>query len=312
MREEPNKLLLDRELYQELIQEPFAGKLSLLEELVNYGTNLVPRCFVSSSKKLPDVVITICLLKQAVTILDSIHVLAAKCATTPCFICLRSLLEVDIGLRWILKEETERRAILYFVWELRKQLHLTRSLKKGTPEHNFDQQLKKDSQFVPELSGVDKKLIDKQISQLKRKLASSECRSVNTEFDQKKKGLRDKKWYVLGGGDSIKRMAKQVRRASVYQHLYAPFSDIVHGQVLDEQVSFENGKVVFEPIRNPLGLDNVFEVTLCLAIDLYRTVLDHYRPSELANFDMKYTRQWQVRFMSEINVKQENGSYNIS
>ncbi len=51
MSEEPHKILLDRDLYSVIIREYFADTLSLLEELVNYGSNLIPRCYQSSEKK---------------------------------------------------------------------------------------------------------------------------------------------------------------------------------------------------------------------------------------------------------------------
>ena len=63
MKEEPHKAILDRDLYSAFIKENFSDSLELLEELVNYGSNLIPRCFESSDKKLKDIVIVINFLK---------------------------------------------------------------------------------------------------------------------------------------------------------------------------------------------------------------------------------------------------------
>ena len=78
MATEPHRILLDRDLYHVLIKEHFADSLGLLEELVNYGSNLIPRCFESGEKKLHDVVILLNFLKQGVSLLDSIHILSAR------------------------------------------------------------------------------------------------------------------------------------------------------------------------------------------------------------------------------------------
>jgi len=63
MKETPLKAILDRNLYSVLIKENFNDTLELLEEVVNYGTNLIPRCFESSGKEIKDIVIIICFFK---------------------------------------------------------------------------------------------------------------------------------------------------------------------------------------------------------------------------------------------------------
>ena len=87
MSSEPHKILLDRDLYAAFIREEFSDTTDLIEELVNYGSNLVPRCYVSSEQKLHDIVVIWNFLKQGVALLDGIHVLALKGSTTPCFLC---------------------------------------------------------------------------------------------------------------------------------------------------------------------------------------------------------------------------------
>jgi hypothetical protein len=47
----------------------------LLHNIVNYGSNLLPRCFVSSARKLEDVVALGILLRQCVAMLDSAEIL---------------------------------------------------------------------------------------------------------------------------------------------------------------------------------------------------------------------------------------------
>ena len=311
MPEEPHKILLDRDLYSVLIREYFSDSLSLLEEMVNYGSNLVPRCFVSSEKKISDVVIVLNFLKQGVSLLDSIHILAAKGSTIPCFISLRSLFEISVYLDWIFQKDTEKRGSLYFVWNIRKKLYWTLSVKKGTPEHEAHKMHMSDSSTGAELKGVDEKLIDAEIALLRSKLSAPECKLINQEFEKLKNGLKDREWYLPGGVNNFREMAKAVKREGQYKVFYSSFSTITHGLAFDEQVSFSEEKVFFEPIRNLTRIDEVFRHAFNFAMCIYRSALTHYRPAELEAFNKKYVNEWRQRFLLLKKVEYKNGTYTI-
>lgn len=312
MTEEPHKILLDRNLYSVIIREYFADTLSLLEELVNYGSNLIPRCYQSSEKKLHDIVILLNFLKQAVSLLDSIHILAEKGCTTPCYISLRSLFEIGVYLDWIFKAETEKRGSLYFVWDLRRRLYWALSLKKGTREYNAFQKHMQDAPSGLELEGVGDALIDDTIERLRKKLLTPECSIINDEFDLLKKGLRDREWYVPGGVNNLREMAVDVGKEGMYIVFYSPFSNVTHGLALSKQVRFQKKEVIFEPIRNLTQLDEIFGHAFNFSIGLYRKVLTYYRPGEIQNFNRKYNDEWKERFFSVKKIEYKNGTYTIT
>ena len=93
MPDEPHDAILDRTLFRVQIADSFAPQINLLEQLVNYGTNLLPRCFVSSDRGIPDTVAILGFLKHAVTSLDAIHILSKEGATLACFPHIRSFLK---------------------------------------------------------------------------------------------------------------------------------------------------------------------------------------------------------------------------
>jgi uncharacterized protein DUF5677 len=279
--------------------------------LVNYGSNLIPRCFESSEKKLHDTVIIVNFLKQAVALLDSIHILASKGSTVPCFICLRSLFEISTYIEWIFQKDTEKRGSLYFVWDLRRKLRWTLSIKRGTREYEAHKQHISDANVAVTPPGIDAKLVDAQIAQLNRKLSVPECASINQEFERIKNGLTDKEWYAPAGVKNFREMAKAVKREGEYKVLYSSFSAITHGLTLDQQISFSKGRVIFEPIRNITSLDLIFRHTLNFALRIYRSMLTHYRPGEVENFGKKYLTEWRQRFLSVKKVEYKGGTYTI-
>jgi len=121
MPDVPNPGILDRNLFKETIRQNFTPQLNLLEQLVNYGTNLIPRCFGSSDRKIPEAVVILSFLKHAVTSLDSIHILAAEGATLACFPHIRSIFEIELYIKWIFQNDYKNRASAYFVWNIRKK-----------------------------------------------------------------------------------------------------------------------------------------------------------------------------------------------
>jgi len=77
MPDEPYKYLLDRQTGPcEDLREHFQPVLTLLQELTNYGTNLIPRCLASvEDRKMKEFVVLNTLLHQVVTMLDGFEVL---------------------------------------------------------------------------------------------------------------------------------------------------------------------------------------------------------------------------------------------
>lgn len=308
MPTEPHRTLLDRNLYPALAKEHFGDSLGLLEELVNYGSNLVPRCFVSSQRELHDVVIILNFLKQGVALLDSIHLLAAQGATIPCFISLRSLFEVSVYLDWVFESETRKRGTLYFVWNLRRKLHWTLSVKQGTPEHEAHKLHMKDAAMGATVAAGEQ-LIDAEIDLLKKKLSAPECAAIDAEFERRRKGSMDREWYVPGGVSNFREMARTVKREGEYKVFYSYFSCVTHGLAFEKHASFSDGKVVFESIRNLAEMHTIFRNAFNLAISIFRRVLSHYRPGEVENFDRKYISEWRERFWAVKHVEYKNGTY---
>jgi hypothetical protein len=86
---------------------------------------------------------------------------------------------------------------------------------------------------------------------------------------------------------------------------------LTHGLAFDQQVRFSDKKVVFEPIRNLTGIDEIFRSTITFALSIYRSVLRHYRPDEENNFNRKYITEWRDRFLSIKKVEYKDGKYLI-
>jgi hypothetical protein len=85
MRENEYKELLDRQRHKDDVQRYFANQISVLTDIIDYGTWLIPRAYDSSPKKLEDVVLIGVLLKQVVGMIDALEILVSNGANICCF-----------------------------------------------------------------------------------------------------------------------------------------------------------------------------------------------------------------------------------
>lgn len=301
MIETAHKYILDREYSKRLANEQLEGSLSLMRELANYGSNLIPRCLTSSGKEVKDLVILGSLLKQFVAMVDGAEILLSEGAQHAACLQIRALFELHLYMVWILKEDTDRRARLYYVWNLRKRRYWNNSTISGTPEHtkfapHFAKHPKSKMASLP--PGIKKAIAD-EILEINALLASPPYRSLDAEFDKLKgKRLRDVPWHhPFGGVSSIKQMADCLGYSDQYDIGYDQLSGIAHSTAFFKQVVAKGERVTFEPIRDLAGVESHFRSIGNYCLQTYRMVLDHYRPGELEAFDRKYRDEWRNRFM---------------
>ena len=80
----PYKPLLDRDFHVSQVIEHFSRQLALMQDVVNYGSNLVLRCLTTSDRTLGDTIAITVFLKQIVASLDTILVLLSNACVLAC------------------------------------------------------------------------------------------------------------------------------------------------------------------------------------------------------------------------------------
>lgn len=299
MTSEPLRTLFDPERWIVQIKQDYTTGLKVVDDVVNYGTNLIGRCFESSAKSITDIVIIGYFVKQTVTLLDAIRVLIENACPKASIVQLRALIELTFYLEWILLEDTDHRAKLYFVWQERKQLHWAKVLRSGTVENEKHHAYMKDSpldKFTLE-SAPDR--LDGRIKMHEEMLGSTELRSTNEEFEKLRGDReRDVAWYVPGGVQSVRDMAAILRREWEYITIYSMYSQTVHSQSFETQVSVDDGKVVLEPIRDNKYVATVLSNSLSYAFGVQQDALKRYRPSEVNHYVEKYRNEWREGYLS--------------
>jgi hypothetical protein len=297
MKEKPYPEILDRHMVHVHLQEHFGGTFELAREIVDYGSNLIPRSFVSSDRHIHDIVIIGALLQHAVTMLDAVEILVSQGAVYAAFVQARSLFETRLYISWILQKDTVRRAHQYFVWHRRDELLWAKRAIPGTPEHT---KFRKACAGLLTNPNVEKDVQEAatQVEEITRILADVDFREINAEFDRLKKPDKDHDvhWYQPWGPNSLSDMASRLGLSGEYVVFYTLFSKATHCSGFRRHVNIEKNGLYFQPIRHPEGISTVLNISLSYAIDIYRMVLERYRSDELPAFSRKYQKEWQSRF----------------
>jgi hypothetical protein len=192
---EPNKLLLDRESSLKSANDYNFG-FNLINEILDYGTNILPKAFDNSPHDTEALCIIGVLFRQTLVHLDAIATLAK---TGNCFsanLQCRSLLEIYLTLAWLLKSDTSVKANHLLVANLRRRRQWQSIAIPGTPEatRHSDEA----SRF--QLDAQMRKQIEDEIRHIDKTLADPEYSKINTAFESNyQRNNYDKQWYEVYG-----------------------------------------------------------------------------------------------------------------
>ncbi|SRR5579884_1483978 len=298
------KGLLDRERVLSDVKEHLTPWLRLVEDLVNYGTNLVPRCMPSSDRKLKDMVLLPILLRQTVAMLDGIQVLLSNGAVQTANLQLRALLEAAIYVKWILAGDSERKANYYYVHNLRRRQKWALRTEAGpSGTSDFERTM---ANFGIHITDEMKAKAKKENQEIDRALGSKYA-AINKDFrDLRKKRHGEPPWYSPLGPKNLAEMARDVGWEPLYILVYSIASGLMRSSSYEEHVRIEPETVMLQPIRYLENFGSVFLFSVSIALDLYRRVLEEYRPGELTTFSRKYVEKWQKQYLNFVKIKYEN------
>lgn len=300
MTEKPYERLLHRELHTHDVKMHYGAQISLLIDVVNYGTNLVPAIFSTSKRTLGDMVVTTVLLKQLVMMLDSFQVLVAEACTEGSALQCRALFEASIYLEWILQSGKEEKALYYYVSNIRKERQWTQRAVPDDPEQKtFFKNL---GEFGDALENTKRKLAPQAVSRLKEInefLSREPYLTVSDNFDRcRGRRPHDPPWHEPLGKKSVRSLSEALGRLHEYEVFYSQTSEAVHGSRYATHVKIKEGRISIEPIRHLEGLKPLLNFAVSVALHTYRKTLEHYRPGQITEFYKRYGENWREAYLN--------------
>jgi hypothetical protein len=316
MEEKEYQALIDRATSIAQVQENFSGILGVLRDLVNYGSNLIPRCFVSSKRRLEDAIILGVLLRQAVAMFDAIEILVSNAAVYPCHLQTRAIFEASLYLEWILNADTEKRAKYFYVANVRQERVWAQRTQSGSSENlAYEKIMAPFGDVVPDATKRLGTQGQEYLKEIDRILAQSSFVVIDKDIEAyraKKKIHYDPPWYAPLGPRSVRQIAEAVKRLHEYELIYSESSEVMHSTSHKHHVRFSQGRIVFTPIRYLAGIDNVIRFSMATMLKIYKDVLKYYRPDETVNFGKKYIEDWQREFIGIRGVEYKDDDSNTT
>jgi len=301
--ERPLKTILDRDVSLGHINEHFIDQVHLLRELVNYGTNLIVRCFISSDRQLTDMIVLGNLLKQVVAMLDAVEILITNGAVHAAYLPARTLWEATLYMEWILKEDSDFRSKIYYVSNIRRHKQWQMRGIKGSDEYNsFYKKMGDIGATVEEIPPDVEKQLRRELKDIDRLLDGDEYKKINDRFNELKRGKRDAKWYKQSGVNNIWELASKLGREPEYEIFYRYGSEISHSSSYKKHMkiskSGDKQEISFIPIRHLEDVDQVLTFVISFTLVSYRKTLEFYRSGEVASFNRKYKSEWRDAFLN--------------
>jgi Family of unknown function (DUF5677) len=306
MPELPHPVLMNREQSAGIIAQHYKPQLELLTQMVNYSSNLMPRAFGSSGKKMVDLMVCFGFLKQFTSMLDASDVLLRAGSVHAAFVPLRVAFEASLYLEWLLVSDGEKKAVHYYVGEIRRE-RLWGLRAQNAPS---------ESDFLTAMGDVGADILAKRpellaegvkhVADTERILALPEFAATNADFEKFKKHsgrAYEPDWYKVLGKRSIRAIAKELERMPEYTVYYGQASQVTHSTSYKDQMTFtgkRTGKsgVSANPVRNLQDAHTAFNYGFTTAMHVFHRVLAYYRPAELLEFSRNYVREWRAAFVN--------------
>jgi hypothetical protein len=309
MPEQPYKALLNREEAIRNASEIYGAQLDVLVDMVNYGSNLIPRAFHSSAKGVTEVVVIGVLLKQIVAMLDAVAVLARQGISNAALLQARAAFEASLYVDWILSTDPDNRAKHYLVANLRGERQWAKQAIPGTTEHqDFVARFQSLSPDLPaSLSNLETDAKN-HLAEVNSLLARADFKTIDAAFEQRRKKSRkkyDPDWYKVLGKQSLRQIAEaeEVGRMPEYEIFYSRGSEVTHSGLYKDHIKFVHGGFHFKLIRHLSDSYDLLFFSMGIAIHTFGRIINTYRSGEAPALSKKYVEDWRHAYLSMPHVQ---------
>lgn len=277
----------------------YAEQLHLVEDLVNFGSSLMPRLIPGESKNPTDAILVFHLVREVIVQIDALQVLMANgCLPGSASVC-RSLVEKQHLCLWALSNDMEQKMQHLFVGGLRSSRARSKAALTGHKENDALGNLRSD------LAKTDlPKLAAQEVQKLDLRLKASDVAGIDAAFERL---LRQNKYeppwtmvYCLGRSQnahkgSARKIAEEIGKLAEYQVYYTDYSSGTHGQDILSSFAIRDGHIDVSNIRDGSDFVTALHLAINSAVELYKALLEHYLPSEVTAFCNKYITDWMPR-----------------
>ena len=200
-------------------------------------------------------------LRQMFDLSDGIYILVSHNSNDSAISVIRSLFEVEVGLEYLIQEDTENRNLQFLFFYNKKKEEELLSNKSGTESHKVRlEYFKKDKNVNEEM------LKDFENSQINEEDLIAIQKTLNYKGYKKFRkyyntpNVRKGYWFsLLNGPKTIRDLVAKVGMHSQYEVNYTLWSSISHGwDIVNRHLVFDETQAIVISKRNPRGfIENI-------------------------------------------------------
>jgi hypothetical protein len=281
-------------------------QLVAVRSLVDYGSHLIERALAAKPQGVGNVIANGVFLKQVVAMADAVEILLAEGSVYACHLPARGAFEASLYLDYLLEKDTERRALRFYVGDIREQLSWARKAIPGTSEakahelleHSIGMAIDRADRETTARLGLEERLTH---------LERPDLKSIDEEFSARRgKAKFDPPWYSLDGIQSVRSLANHLSRLAEYEAFYSRGSQVMHAGTYRDHLSVQKGgEVAFIPIRHVSDMSALLRSVFTVTLSSYNKVVKAYLSEEAEAVRELYVRKWRRPFldMPDINVE---------
>lgn len=294
----PIEKVLNRDLSRVSAKELIDRICPMLDEVINYGTNLYMRHAHSLTEMLSEEGVPLLIYLQILEMTDGAAELLRESCVIASVPVVRAAFESVLALEYIQQADSTDRAFAWIVGYVTEQLDAcNKVLGEGKAGQKLQAALASDT-----LAGdIDLSKIQpvaaKQKTKWEKELTRPELAVAVAQHAASKNPYPA--WYSLfGGPTNLRELAARVNREAQYNVLYGHFSSIAHGQNLHRFISASTSK---NPLVRILREASAFDHMGILAAGfaLRATYILSTKYSETEQYQKWYTSEIRQRFLPQ-------------
>ncbi len=255
----------------------------LLQELVNYSTNVLARCLDTAGAAIEHLA-AFSFYRHIIEMTDGVEVLISQSCAVPAIPLVRSSFEALLSIEYILEKDYELRSLSWLVDYARKGLAVCEMLDPSTQSGKDFQKALNEGEGTHSVSPPGQVKVQKVITDMQGFLDREEFKPVHTEYEKLRKGgsRRGPTWYQLWGGPrNLRELACHLKKEAWYDFLYRYWSRLAHAQDFSHSLIITaDGHHGMKALRDPSRIKEVAQFASNFSYSATRQILAKFRPGE--------------------------------
>ena len=302
MPTKPLESLLYRELSKADAKEVIDVASPLLQELVNYGTNLVARCMDSARGEENENLAVPMLYLHIIEMADGVECLVAQSCAEPAWPLIRSQFEALLSINYILEPGADyvQRSLSWLAAYAHNRISYYELLDPSTHGGQRYQQALVADVVMQRVTSPPEVEVQAAIANMQALLARPQFQAIEAEFQRRQtKKNRHVPWYALfGGPQNLRMLARHLKQEARYDVLYGPWSAIAHAHDVSRFIGrTAQGESGLTRLRSPAAIRDVAKSAANYTMEATRLLLTKFRPGEKDSLASWYVREVRERFL---------------